>query len=76
MEIPLSKLRKGKTGRVKYLAVGYGFQRRVFSLGIRIGKNIKVVSSHPFRGPVVVEVDNMRAVVGRGMAEKIIVEVK
>ncbi len=76
METPLSKLGKGKTGIVKSLEKGFGFRVKVFSLGIRIGKKIKVISLQPFRGPIVVKIDNTKIALGRGMAEKIIVEVK
>lgn len=74
MKIPLSRLRRGKTGKIKYLAGGRGFQTKMISLGVRVGKKIKVASSHRFGGPVTVEIDNMRIAIGRGMAEKIIVE--
>lgn len=76
MEIPLSKLKKGRTGIVRYLEGGRGFQEKVFCLGIRIGKQTKVVSSQPIGGPLVIEVDNFQVALGRGMAEKIFVEVK
>ncbi len=74
MEIPLSRLGIGKTGRIKYLMGGFGVQRKISSLGIRIGKNVRVVSSHRFGGPIVIEVDSMRIVIGRGIASRIIVE--
>ena len=74
MEIPLSRLSIGKKGIVKYLEGGRWFQTKIISLGIRVGKTVRVVSSHPFGGPVVVEVDNMRIAIGRGMANRIIVK--
>ncbi len=74
MEIPLSRLKIGKKGKIKYLAGNKEFQTKIISLGVRVGKTIKVQSSHRFRGPVTVELDNMRIAIGRGMAEKIIVE--
>lgn len=74
MEIALSKLKTGKTGKIKRLADGREFKTKMISLGVRVGKTIKVQSSHRFGGPVTVEIDNMRIAIGRGMAEKIIVE--
>ena len=59
-----------------YLEGGRGFQEKIFCLGIRTGKNVKVVSSQPIGGPLVVEIDGFQVAVGRGMAEKIIVETK
>ena len=75
MEIPLSQLEIGKTAKVKRLVGGFGLQRKTLSLGIRVGKSIKVISSQPFRGPTIVEVDSMRIAIGRGIANKIIVSV-
>ena len=76
MDVPLSKLGIQKTGTIKNLLGGAGFKRKITSMGIRIGKNIKIMSLQPFMGPIVIEVDNMRIAIGRGMANKIIVEVK
>lgn len=76
MEYPLSQLGPGKEGVVKYLVGGFEFQRKIFSLGIRTGKKIKVVSSQPFRGPVVIRIGNMKVAIGRGMASKIIIDVR
>ena len=74
METTLDRLGKERKGIVKRLEGGYGFQRKISSLGIRIGKRIKIISSQPFRGPLVVEVDSMRIAIGGGMANKIIIE--
>ena len=74
MEISLSMLGMGKIAKIKYLLGGMGLQRKIRSLGIRIGKKVRVVSSQPFRGPIVIEVDGMRIAIGRGMANQIIVE--
>jgi len=74
MELPLSRLGMRKTGKIKYLAGGIRFQTKMISLGVRVGKKIKVSSSHRFGGPVTFEIDNMEVAIGRGMAEKIIVE--
>ena len=74
METPLSMIDTGKRARIKFLLGGMGLQRKIRSLGIRIGKDITIISSQPFRGPLVVEVDGMRIAMGRGMARQIIVE--
>jgi len=76
MEVSLSRLGIGKTGRIKYLMGGRGFQTRIISLGLRVGKAIKVISSHGFGGPIVVEIDNMKVAIGRIMADRIIIETK
>jgi len=76
MQIPLPQLEKGKTGIIKELAGGRNFQAKMNSLGVRIEKSIRIGSSHRFGGPIVVEIDNMRIAIGRGMANRIIVETK
>lgn len=74
--ISLTELGVGKVAIVKRLEGGIGFQRRMASLGIRVGKTIRKITSGPLRGPIVVEVDGARVAIGRGMAAKIFVEVK
>ena len=74
MEIPLSQLKEGMVAKIKYLTGGFGLQRKISALGIRVGKNVRVVSSYRFGGPVVIELDGMRMAIGRGVANKIIVE--
>jgi len=54
---------------------GHGLQHRLDSMGIRTGKEIKVISKQPFRGPLTVEIRGCQMTLGRGMARKIMVEV-
>jgi ferrous iron transport protein A len=42
-------------------------------MGIREGKVLKMVASYPFAGPLVVEVDGREITLGRGIAQRIIV---
>jgi len=74
--ISLIELDTGKVAKVKRLEGGTGFQRRMASLGIRVGKTIRKITSAPLRGPIVVEVDGARVAIGRGMAARVFVEVK
>ncbi|MBL7054365.1 ferrous iron transport protein A [Candidatus Woesearchaeota archaeon] len=74
MEIPLSKLKSGEIGIIKQLRGGLEFQRTVNSLGVIVGKRIKVISVQPLMGPVVISMDNMQIAIGRGMATKIIIK--
>ncbi|ODS37563.1 MAG: hypothetical protein A7315_13315 [Candidatus Altiarchaeales archaeon WOR_SM1_79] len=54
---------------------GYGGgTKQLENIGIRIGKEVKVVSIQPF-GPVMIEIDAHRTAIGRGRASKIYVEV-
>ena len=60
-------------GRGRWHGCGRGV-RQLENIGIRVGRQVQVVSYHPF-GPVVVEVDGRRTALGRGRAAKIYVEV-
>jgi len=74
MEIQLLQLDTGKAALIKEIKGGYGFQRRLASLGIRVGQTVRKVGHGPFKGPVVVEVDRARVAIGKGMAMKVLVE--
>lgn len=76
MEIPLTHLKTGQKAKILRLEGGKGFQRNVRSRGIREGKILEVVTVHPIGGPIVIEIDGRETAIGRGMAQRIIVEVK
>ena len=76
METPITNLKEGKEAVIIRLEGGIGFQRRLRTMGIREGKIIKVVTSHPLGGPLVVEVGGRKTTIGRGMAQRIVVEVE
>ncbi|MBC7101022.1 FeoA family protein [Methanothermobacter tenebrarum] len=73
--ITLKNLKTGKNAIVREITGGIGLKRRLESLNIRVGKKIRKVSTLPFRGPIIIEVDNCKIAIGRGMAGKILVEV-
>lgn len=74
METPITNLKEGKEATIVSLAGGHGFKRKLRTVGIREGKIIKVQTKQPFGGPVVVEIDGRETTIGRGMAQRIIVE--
>jgi len=74
MGVYLLQLQSRRRAKIKYLEGGLAFQRKLASLNIRVGKTIKKITSQPFGGPVVIEIDNTRITLGRGMAMKIFVE--
>ncbi|MCD6312561.1 MAG: ferrous iron transport protein A [Thaumarchaeota archaeon] len=55
--------------------MAYGAEKRLADLGIVVGARIKVVRKAPFGGPIEVEVAGSRFLIGRRLAERIIVEV-
>jgi ferrous iron transport protein A len=76
MMVDLTQMRPGEIGIVKEIQGGHGLVRKLQSMGLRPGKKITKVSSHFWRGPQTVEVDNIQIAVGFGMAKSILVEVK
>jgi ferrous iron transport protein A len=73
--ILLTAMETGQIGKVVQIRGGRGMIGRLEVLGIRIGRELKKVSSQFMRGPVVLEVGNTQVAVGFGMAGKILVEV-
>jgi len=76
MRIDLVEMQPNSLGVVVETQGGHEFMRRIQSMGIRPGKKIKKVSSHFWRGPQTVIIDNVRIAIGYGMAKKIFVEVQ
>jgi DtxR family Mn-dependent transcriptional regulator len=72
----LSYLRPGETGRVTFLKGGGKASQRIMDMGLCLGTLVKVVRSAPFNGPVEVSVRDTTLAIGRGLAEKIFVEVE
>jgi len=89
MELRLTELRNGENGVITSIKMGQGeqgkrrrarrgwrFRRRLEDMGLTPGTNVRVVKSAPFNGPVEVYVRGSRLAIGRGMAERIFVDVK
>ncbi len=76
LETPITNLQEGIEAPILRLVGGISFQRKLRTMGIREGKIIKILTKQPFRGPIVVEVDNRKTTIGRGMAQRIIVGAK
>ena len=73
MEKKLSEMDFDEEGTVKEMHEN--LKKQVAGMGIRVGKNIRMATKQPIKGPVVVEVDKSLTSLGLGVAEKIIVEV-
>ncbi|MCK4415846.1 MAG: ferrous iron transport protein A [Thermoplasmatales archaeon] len=73
--MPLSHLPINKKAKIVSIQGGYGFQRKLGVMGIREKQKIKIVSRQPFHGPLTIEVRGSQMTLGRGMAQKIMVEV-
>ena len=81
MELPLTALKDNESGIIKSIKAssrgvrGWGFHKRLMDMGLIPGTRVTVVKSAPFHGPVEVSVKGSRLALGRGMAERIIVEI-
>ena len=76
MEVLLSEMKAGRSGFIKRIEGGRNLERRFASLGIRVGKPIRKITSGALRGPVVVKIGETQVAIGRGMAMKVSVEVE
>ena len=72
--VPLSALGRHAEVRITNITGGFRFQQRLQSMGIHDGQIIKIKSKQPFRGPLTIEVCGSQMTIGRGMANKIQVE--
>jgi len=61
--------------RVILIEGGHGVRSHLNTLGIHIGDWLTVVERAPFRGPVLVDVNGTRVAIGRGIANKVKVDV-
>jgi len=83
-EVPLTALSDGETGIVASIKAGHGrgrgrgwgFERRLMDMGLTPGTRVTVVKSAPFHGPLEILVRGSRLALGRGMAERIFVEIE
>jgi ferrous iron transport protein A len=73
MEKKLSEMEFDEEGTVK--EIDENLRKQVAGMGIREGKEIRMATKQPIKGPVVVEVDKSFTSLGLGVAEKIVVEV-
>jgi Fe2+ transport system protein FeoA len=70
---PLSAVKTGETVRLVRVDAGRGLNSRLASMGLVADSEIKVVSNgHP--GPLVIVVKDVKVMLGRGMAHKIMVK--
>ncbi|HDJ04445.1 ferrous iron transport protein A [Candidatus Bathyarchaeota archaeon] len=85
MRVPLTFLKAGETGIVTFITVpsrgggprgrGWGLRKRLVDMGLTPGTRVTVIKSAPFRGPMEILVRGSRLALGRGMAERVYVEI-
>ena len=72
----LTDLEDGQTGIIVSIAGGNKAAKRLADLGLAKGSAVEVVRKAWFSGPVQIEVCGSKLVLGRGLASKIVVELK
>ena len=70
--IPLTEAPKRKVIRLISISGNRGITQRLAELGLTLGTKIKIIQDSG--GPLIIEVRNSKIALGRGMAEKLIVE--
>ncbi len=70
----LDQAREGQIVVVRELLGGFGFRRRLLSLGIHPGEKLRIIKSGFFGGPILVEVRGAEVAIGRGAASRVVVE--
>lgn len=72
MEKELVTLKKGEEGRVKFIDAGRCATRRLYEMGLNIGAPIKIIKNDT--GPIIVSLAGNKIALGRGLAEKVLLE--
>ncbi len=75
MGMPLAMVGAHEKVRVKSIVGGYGIMKRLSDMGIYEGTTLEVVRNDS-TGPLILKVLDSRIVIGRGQAQKIMVEMK
>ena len=74
MKKKLSEMNYEEEGRVE--SIEQDLKNKVAGMGIRVGKNLRMITKHPLKAQVVVEVDGAHTSLALSVADRIIVEVK
>ncbi|MBN2483936.1 MAG: ferrous iron transport protein A [Candidatus Omnitrophica bacterium] len=70
----LTGVKEGQKMKVTDIEGGEGLMRRLENLGIRKGAVIVKVTAQSYSGPVIVKIGHTQVALGRGMAQKVMVE--
>ncbi len=72
--IPLGFLETGETAVIKSITGGHGFRTKLEEMGFSLGSKVCNIKNDGF-GPLIVSVMDSRIALGRGMAQKLLVEI-
>lgn len=73
--VALTDVPAGGSVKVVEINGGQGMHDRLLSIGIRVGVKVTKVSDSFAHGPIVVRYGQMQTALGRGICQKILVEV-
>ena len=69
----LTQIVKGRDVKIVELKGGQRFQQKVEALGLRVGVQVKKLSTQVLNGPVTIKIGSTTVALGYGMAKKIMV---
>lgn len=70
----LAMVSAGKKVKVKSIVGGFGIRQKLNALGLYEGTAVAIIKND-FRGPIILKVLESKIAIGRGQAQKIMVEV-
>jgi Fe2+ transport system protein FeoA len=71
----LDNVKTNQTAKIIYIEGGWWIRQRLNQLGIFVGGRVQVKRSSAFGGPLIIEFDNSKVAIGRGMAAHIHIEI-
>ena len=73
MPMPLTMIHEGQNVVLREIRGGMGIRRRLTDMGLHPGSNFRIISNSG-GGPFVIGIGETRLMIGRGMAQKIMVD--
>ncbi|MCS7150972.1 MAG: ferrous iron transport protein A [Endomicrobia bacterium] len=74
MKKDLTQVKAGQKYKIVEILGGHRLQKKLDALGIRIGIEIKKITSISSKGPIIIQIAETQLALGYGIAKKIIVE--
>lgn len=71
-QVSLARLRPGDCGRVKRIVAGGFATKRLYEMGFNTGAKVTVLKND--RGPLIVSLEGNKIALGRGLAEKMLID--
>ncbi len=72
----IGSLKQGQCGKISLIRGGYNLLQRLLDMGLKPDTEIRVVRASPLGGPVEVSFGSSKAVLGKGIASKVFVDLE